>query len=153
MKKILKIVAIIFGITIVIAIFSGGSKKSGEQKGNSQSYKYEELSRIENNNDENISILIATDESKPEELIKEVQATCKKQCNITLFNDKKAYELETEYNKMTGSLDTNPDELKKWKEQNYVFLADHIVGQAGYSFGPYSSYPLRDWYYKELKGE
>lgn len=149
MKKFLKIIGIIFLVTIVLSLVFGGSKKSDT----TQKYKYEELARVENKNDESVSVLISSNETDPEGLAKEVQKTCKKQCNISLFDDKKAYELDAEYTKMTSNLDTNPNDVKKWKEDNYVFVGDHLVGQVGYSFGDYNDYPLRDWYYEELKAK
>ena len=52
---------------------------------------------------------------------------------------------------MMGTLDTTPQELQTWKTKNYVFVADHLVGSITFDEG-FSEYPLRDWYYKELKG-
>ena len=115
-------------------------------------YEYEILSRVEGKTDENISILIKVGETNPKGIAEEVQKSCKKQCNISLYDDKKAYELNDQYDKMMGTSGTQPSDLQDWKKKNYVFVAEHLVGQVGYSFGPYDDYPFKDWYYKELKG-
>lgn len=115
-------------------------------------FEYEILSRIESKTDETISVLIKPGEQNPKAIAEEVQKSCKRQCNITLFDDKKAFELDTEYTNKMMSYDITVAEREDWKKKNTVFLADHLVATVGYSFGDYSEYPLKDFYYKELKG-
>ena len=67
---------------------------------------------------------------------------CKKQCNIYLFDDQKAAELDIAYSKLSDS-----SAMTKWKAENYVFVAEHNVGQL--VFGDYTHYPLKDWYYEQ----
>jgi len=116
-------------------------------------YEYEILSRVEGKIDETISILIKVGEVDPKGIATEVQKSCKKQCNITLLDDKKAFELDAEYTNKMMSYDVTVAEREAWKKKNTVFLADHLVATVGYSFGPYAEYPLKDSYYRELKGE
>lgn len=115
--------------------------------------EYEILARVEDKADENISVLIKAGETNPKGIAEEVQKSCKKKCNITLFDDKKAYELDSEYTNKMMSYDVTVAQREAWKKKNTVFLADHLVATVGYSFGDYSEYPMKDWYYKELKGE
>jgi hypothetical protein len=116
-------------------------------------FEYEILSRVEGKTDETISILIKVREANPQGIASEIQKSCKKQCNITLFDDKKAFELDVEYTNKMMSYDVTVAEREAWKKKNTVFLADHLVATVGYSFGPYAEYPLKDSYYRELKGE
>ncbi|NMC36273.1 hypothetical protein GYA49_04485 [Candidatus Beckwithbacteria bacterium] len=121
-------------------------------------YEYEILERIEDKMDENISVLIKPGEPNSEAIAEEVHKTCKKSCNISIYDDKKAFELDAQYTNMLGSYETEQEDLTKWKEDNYVFVGDHLVALVGYGdtenwgYGPYTSYPMKDWYYKELKG-
>ena len=115
-------------------------------------FEYEILARVENKADENISILIKPGETNPEGIAEEVQKSCKKKCNVTLYDDKKAFDLDAEYTKML-SYNYTVEQRETWKKKNTVFLADHMVATVGYAFGPYKEYPLKDSYYKELKGE
>lgn len=115
--------------------------------------EYEILARVEDKTDENISVLIKAGETNPKGIAEEVQKSCKKKCNVTLFDDKKAYELDSEYTNKMMSYDVTVAQREAWKKKNTVFLADHLVATVGYSFGDYSEYPMKDWYYKELKGE
>lgn len=71
---------------------------------------------------------------------------CKKQCNIFLFDDQKAAELDIAYSKLSDS-----SAMTKWKVENYVFVAEHNVGQL--VFGDYTHYPLKDWYYDQQKAK
>ena len=116
-------------------------------------HEYEILSRVEGKTDENISILIKVGEADPQGIASEVQKSCKKQCNISLFDDKKAFELDAEYTNKMMSYNVTVAEREAWKKKNTVFLADHLVATVGYSFGPYAEYPLKDSYYRELKSE
>lgn len=166
MKKVL----IIAGVVVLIIIAIGTSTQhSSNQQSNSKTeqkqetiqavsptpkLEYEIIERIEDKTDENISVLIKSGETNPESIALEVKKSCKKSCNISLYDDKKAFELESQYSKLISS-----DAMTKWKKENYVFVAEHLVATVGYGntenwgFGPYSEYPFKDWYYKELKGE
>lgn len=83
----------------------------------------------------------------------DVKKKCTKQCNISVYDDKQAYFKYLEYDLMMGSLDTPPESLTAWKKNNYVYVADHLIGDVTFDSGEYNDYPFRDWYYKELKGE
>jgi len=52
--------------------------------------EHEILARVEDKTDENISVLINVGENNPKSIADEVQKSCKKKCNITLYDDKKA---------------------------------------------------------------
>jgi hypothetical protein len=164
MKKILLIVG--GGFLLIVVLGQIGKSSSTPQDDNQPeskqvnivsptpivTFEYEILSRVEGKSDENISVLIKPGETNPKGLAEEVQKSCKKQCNISLFDDKKAFELDAEYTNMLSYEFTVADR-EAWKKKNTVFLADHLVATFGYTFGPYSEYPLKDSYYKELKGE
>lgn len=164
MKKVLLIAG--GGLLLLIGIATSSKNSSAPQPTSQPEQKqevaqasptpkleYEILARIEDKTDENISVLIKTGETNPKGIAEEVQKSCKKKCNITLFDDKKAYELDSEYTNKMMSYDVTVAQREAWKKKNTVFLADHLVATVGYSFGDYSEYPMKDWYYKELKGE
>lgn len=165
MKKILLIIG--GGVFLVMLLGSIGKNSSSQQAGNPTETKkvavveatptpklqYEILSKIDNKAVENISVLIKSGEADPKGITVEVQKSCKKKCNISVYDDKKAYELDTEYTNKMLSYDVTVAEREAWKKKNTVFLADHLIATVGDSFGPYSEYPLKDSYYKELKGE
>lgn len=165
MKKLLLIVGGGFLLLVILGSIgknSSSSLSSPESEVKQESVaeasptpklEYEILARVEDKVDENISVLIKPGETNPKAIADEVQAGCKKKCNISLYDDKKAYDLDTEYTNKMLSYDVTVEEREAWKKKNTVFLADHLVATAGYSFGPYSEYPLKDSYYKELKGE
>ncbi len=118
-----------------------------------QKYSYKVLSRVENKTVENIDVLVQPGDANAEAIAMEVKATCKKPCNIDVYDDQKAYDLESQYNKMMGDTSTQPNDLQTWKKTNYVYVADHLVGAVEFETGAFDQYPYRDWYYKELKGE
>lgn len=73
---------------------------------------------------------------------------CKKDCNISLYDDKKAVDLDLAYSKIRDMAEANT-----WKEKNYIYVADHLVGYMAFGGDFYNDYPYKDSYYKELKGE
>ena len=106
---------------------------------------YEELKLVENYD----YLLLSQD--KTEENIKRIglelkKMKCKKSCNISLFDDKKAYDLNEDEINYFG------EALKQWDRENYVFLADHLVGFLDFETGDVEYYPLRkDLMYNEIK--
>lgn len=114
---------------------------------------YEKLSYKDNGNVENFSYLYTgSDKSKEnlEKISREIKSKeCKKQCNISLFDDKKAFELDQNYSKLTSQA-----EINSWKEKNYVFVAEHLLGYLEFEGdGTFIYFPYKDWYYKELKAK
>lgn len=154
------------GIFLLLIVLGSIGKNSSKQESTAQpeqkqevvqasptpKLEYKIISRVENKVDESISVLIKAGEANPKGIAEEVQNGCKKKCNVTLYDDKKAFDLDAEYTKML-SYDYTVQQRDDWKKKNTVFLADHMVATVGYSFGPYKEYPLKDSYYKELKGE
>jgi len=92
-----------------------------------------------------------TDKTKEvvENIARKIKASeCKKPCNISLYDDKKAIDLDLQYNQIS---DIN--EAKDWKEKNYVFVANHLLGYLEFEGdGIFIYYPYKDWYYKQLTG-
>lgn len=161
MKKLLLIIGGGFLLIVVLGLIGMSNSDSPTQPEKQAvvveatpkpAFEYETLARVEDKTGENISILIKPGEPNPKGLAEEVQKSCKKKCNITLFDDKKAFELDAEYTNKMMSYDVTVAERETWKKKNTVFLADHLVATVGYSFGAYSEYPLKDSYYRELKG-
>lgn len=111
---------------------------------------FEIKERIINSTVENYMVLISSADDGEKASI-EVKKQCSKPCNITLFDNEQALNLQKEYDKMSGSFDTSPSQLTAWKEKNYIFVADHLVGYVTFDTGEYLEYPYKDWYYKKLK--
>lgn len=116
-------------------------------------YNYQVLSRQDNKTVENIAVLISSGDMNAEAIAMEVKKTCKKPCNIDVYDDQKAYDLNAQYDKMMGESTTQPEDLTAWKQANYAYVGDHLIGSVDFETGSFNDYPFRDWYYKELKGE
>ena len=112
---------------------------------------YEIVDKKDNGNVENYKVLIKTGYDAKATIV-EVKKECKKPCNIDIYDDRQALVLQKEYDAMMGTLNTKPQDLQTWKQKNYVFVADHLVGYVSFDTGDYQEYPYKDWYYKELKG-
>lgn len=90
---------------------------------------YEKLKTVEN-----YYLLIKTDDLSKENIevvAKKIKGTvCSMPCNISIYDDPRAYEIEQEKNKLTN--------LEKYQEaialeqKNQQFLAEHIVGFLGF---------------------
>lgn len=166
-KKIAKWTLLIFGGFIFLGIILGNNNQKAKdsfQAGKESATKqlevksYERLSYKDAGNVENLAFLYTgTDKSKEylENIAKEIKSNeCKKPCNVELYDDKSAFDLQQQYDQMMGSFDTKQSELDSWKKKNYVFVADHLLGYLEFSNeGYFNYYPYRDWYYKELKSK
>lgn len=114
---------------------------------------YEIVERTENKAVENIKVLISSGDDGSK-VAMEVKKTCQKPCNVDIYDNRQALELNSQYDSMMGTLDTKPEELQAWKEKNYVFVADHLVGYLSFDAElSYEEYPFKDWYYEELKSK
>lgn len=116
-------------------------------------YEYKILSQKDNKTVENISVLVSAGEINGEAIAMEVKKTCQKKCNIDIYDEQKAYDLQMAYDQMMGNIDTPQSNLTSWKVKNYVYVGDHYIGTVDFETGTYSTYPFRDWYYKELKAK
>lgn len=113
---------------------------------------YEVVKKEVNSTVENYKVLIPAGEDA-QAVALEVKKSCGKPCNISVFDDRKALDLQVEYDTMMGDLDTPVSAPQEWKKKNYVFVADHLVGDIMFDTGEWSEYPYRDWYYKEQGGK
>lgn len=122
---------------------------------------YEKLALVEN-----FDYLILTDdksEDNIEKIAKEIRdKECKKPCNIDIWDDIRAYKLDRQKQKIKFSDYDSGDirlaakryknALNEWDLQNYIFVADHLVGEL-----PFDSpndlwyYPYKDAKYKKIK--
>lgn len=110
-------------------------------------YQYEIKRHEKKTNLENLDVLIKPGEPDPEGLAKEIQSNCKSPCNIYLFDDEKALNLQLAYDGM------DIEERNDWRKNNYVYVADHVVGNISFELpDSYNEYPFRDWQYRELGG-
>lgn len=112
-----------------------------------QKLGYEEAKTVENF----FYLYLGTEKSieKLEGIVKDIKTKeCKKSCNISLFDDKRAYELDRERSKLA-----NKEEVDAWNNKNYIYVADHLLGQLTFDTGTFLYYPLRDWFYEELKAK
>ncbi len=150
---------IITGLLIaVILIGQAGNKKSSNKPESITAQtpqptietkpQYERVSYENNPTVENFWYLYSgTDKTKEtiERIAKEIkEKQCKKPCNISIYDDKKAVDLDLDYNKIRDMAEST-----KWKEKNYVYVADHLLGFLEFSTNMFAYYPYKDWYYKE----
>lgn len=115
-------------------------------------YAYDVVEKQENKLVTNYKVLILVG-ADAKAILMDVKKTCTKDCNISVYDDKKALQLEQEYDKLMSTLDTKPEQLTAWKKNNYVFVADHLVGYMSFDTNTFQSYPYKDWYYKQLTGK
>jgi hypothetical protein len=131
------------GITLLLLVVSIST--ATPRKG------YKILSTEKLNTVENIDVLITDTNSDPKKIAEEVKTTCSKPCNISVYDDKKAFELQDQYDQMMKLSTTEIGDLDEWKAKNYIYVADHLVGYMEFSEGYYNDYPYKDSYYEELK--
>lgn len=114
------------------------------------SANYELLGSNSLSNVENYYYLYKGDDvsvNKMQEVSIELRAkNCKKACNISIYDDKRAYEIDMDYFKLT-----DPSEQEQWKKDNYVYVANHLLEwvPAG-KVNDFMYYPYKDAYYQEL---
>lgn len=113
---------------------------------------YEVVKKEVNSTVENYKVLIPVGEDG-KAVAQEVKKSCGKPCNIAVYDDRKSVDLELEYEKMMGNINTPIEAPQEWKKKNYVYVAEHHVGYIDFETGNYKEFPYKDWYYKELKGE
>ncbi|MBI5356671.1 hypothetical protein HZB78_03585 [Candidatus Collierbacteria bacterium] len=113
---------------------------------------YEKLSHEKSETTENFSFLVKVEDKSAKNLKRlalEIKSKeCKMSCNISLFDDRRAAELDGEYKRLNTI-----EEQNGWKERNYIYVADHLAGFLEFSSETFSYYPYRDWYYEELKAK
>lgn len=113
-----------------------------------KTYQYEVKKHEVKTNLENFEVLIQPNEPDPKGLAFDVKKKCNSPCNIYLYDDEKALNLQLAYD------DMDIDERNAWIKQNYVFVADHTVGNINFELpNDYNDYPFRDWQYRELGGK
>ncbi len=116
-----------------------------------EALKYKILDKNENKVVENIFVLVEPGETNGEKIALEIKKTCKNKCNIDLFDDQKAFDLQKQYTEMLGKPETKPSDATEWKNTNYVFVAEHLIGSIDFETGTYKAFPMKDWHYEELK--
>ena len=129
---------------------SNDTEKAGQQNDQNTTVDYEILNTENGKLADNIWVLIEPGESG-ENAARAVKQACKKPCLIQVYDNKEAYLLDAQYTEMLSDLDTPQSALTEWKEKNYVFVADHLVGSILNGEDEYKAYPMRDWYYEEQK--
>lgn len=109
---------------------------------------------------QNLYVLVETSSSNEESLKTKAQQAvdevkknrCNRKCNISLYDDDKALKLQKEYDENFGK-QADPSYYENWKKNNYIYVADHYLGYKIFDSDEVVIYPMKDWYYKEQKGE
>jgi len=167
MKKIFKWGGIAFVILIVLSVVFGGKgntgttmkesfeagMKAGQGQSPTSNASFQEISRKDVGVVENIGVLVTPGTTNIESIASEVKKTCKKQCNISIYDDKKAHDLQETYDKMMSTLATEPSDLDDWKDKNYIYVADHFVGYRDFASDSFNDYPYKDAFYDEMKAK
>lgn len=167
--KVTGIVTVLFLIYNIFA-YTAGSYREGYQQGlrdasrnqapaeiastsvtEKKQSNYEIVHKQDNNAVENYQVLIKPGDNG-KDVAMEVKKQCSKQCNINIYDDRKALDLQKQYDDMMGTLSTNPQDLEAWKQQNYIFVADHFVGYIPFDIDEYLEYPYKDKFYDQLNG-
>lgn len=123
-----------------------------------EQYNYKVTTKTEHENRigkfENLSVLIdPVDDPKAEAIANYiVKNECVAKCNIELYDDKTALNLQKDYEE--NFTKWTEQEQYIWDKEHYVFVADHYVGFVDgidEKAGGYDSYPFRDKDYQTLK--
>lgn len=112
-----------------------------------QKLGYEESKTVENF----FYLFLGNEKSKEnlERIAKDIKTKeCKKPCNISLFDDKRAYELDRERSNLTTK-----EAIDAWNNKDYIYVAEHLLGQLTFDTDTFLYYPLKDWFYEELKSK
>jgi len=112
---------------------------------------YEILSIEENKVIEHIAVLVEKTEMQGEAIAMEVKKTCKKPCNIDIWNSREVYASYKQYENLSGDSKMPLTQIEQHKEQNYVKWGDSLIGSIDFETNSYNDNPLQDWHYKELK--
>lgn len=153
-KKTTGWIVVIVAVFMLIGLSTGSTPPipKGDNPSSPTKTNYKILDRTNTSSVENISVLVSPD-INGEKVAKEVKKTCRKPCNISIYDNEKAFELQEEYDTKAGDSSTDLSWFDEWKKNNYVFVADHQIGYMMFESDDYDEYPLRDWYYKELKAK
>ena len=105
-----------------------------------------------------VNILIKPGDTKVQSYAQDVKAKCKQPCNVIVFDDRSAYDLQSEYDQFSSEVTTDQTKIqlkaqniKEWQSKNYVFVADHTVGMIDVSTNEYQAYPFKDSTYNQFK--
>jgi hypothetical protein len=113
--------------------------------------RYEQLTHKNKSANEFDFLILMEDKSEEsmDALAREIRRKkcSRSDCDILFYDDRRAFELDmAQYDIM------NPEELKKWDAENYIFIADHHIGYLSSLISEdFNYYPLKDWHYEELK--
>ena len=102
---------------------------------------------------ENFDILIsASDINNAETIAKDVlNNRCTTKCNIGIWDDKKAWQIESNNELEIATSAWTNEQFEAWEKQNYVYIADHLIGWIEFESETYLSYPYKDLRYNQLK--
>src|SRR3989339_2028358 len=130
-----KSIAIFFGsLLFFLFILIGASAPSIIENDKTQpepsptSVSYEIIAKEDAGSVENIDVLIAPNLENPENVAQEIRSACRKPCNISIFDDRKALDLQAGYDDLMRDSATTLEDLESWKSKNYIYVADHLVG-------------------------
>jgi len=76
--------------------------------------------------------------------------SCNQDCNLSIYDTVEAYQFDMEYNELIDDM-ASLDELAQWKDDHYVYVADHLIAFKEFEDDYISTYPYRDWQYNDLK--
>ena len=150
--KYLKISKTIFLLGMIILLLTVGvdhpSKKGqanipiiktiwGDSTQRYEGLNYQDLPEFEHYN-----FLITTSDNSKENIekiarkIKEEE--CRKKCNIVIWDDRKAYDLDKE-----RSTQSSESMIEEWDKANQGYIAEHLIGILEYRNEKFSYYPLK----------
>jgi len=101
---------------------------------------------------EGVDVLITVgnySQGELEELTERIEKEqCSTPCSIEVWDDEVAYDVDVKGNEIPGLQD-----YLAWEEENYVFVADHLVAYKPYDQNSVYIYSLKDSRYDELLEE
>jgi hypothetical protein len=108
-----------------------------------RSVTYTILRHENSGNVEKYAILIRSSEDG-EAAAQILQRSCKKTCDIDVYDDRNALSHQMRFDAMTKNSSSDTPEASMWISKNFSFLAQHYVGWFDGKTGEYFAYPVKN---------
>lgn len=131
-------------------------------------YTYEVLKNTNTGAVQNFDVFVTTEDKSKSNVQKIANGLrkklCSKNCNISIYDDKKAWKLEREYDDLEYSLGKQVSlgqisqskfrkKMDDWDKKNYCFMAEHMLGFLSFESEAVFYYMFKDAKYKDLGGK
>lgn len=141
----------------VADIVNTNEPKNETNTSSEKTYQYEVKSDEDNGIVRNVHT-VTNEKTSGDDQIKELtqyiqnDLNCNQDCNLSIYDTVEAYEFDMEYNDLIDKW-ASLDELAQWRNDHYVYVADHLIAFKEFEGDYVFTYPYQDAQYNELKGQ